>query len=420
MMDPLYNNHIHFIFTLLLISVIVMHVYLFVYKIMYQIRIRSCWINGINVIISGILYHILIDIEPESKYSQPMQYNTAVQYLIMIGIIFLLLSALNSFYHDGKERSTMIYDKSIKEGFDGIETGLCFYDEKGIPILINKKMNKLYASLMNIDVLDGKNLEDLMDGKLELKTGKWLKEGELSMIQFNDGTIYGFNSLKIGINNSEITQVIASNITDLYELNKRIEMDNHRLDTMNDRLKKYNNDVSNLIEKEEILSAKMNIHNEFGQTLLATSHSLKNKTGNKKELVDLWKKNILLLKNQNEQTKPESLNYLYDAGKAIGLDVVINGELTRWSQRAIRIFNMATKESMTNAIKHAQAKHLYIKISHENCFYTMTFENDGLSCRDGYKEGGGLTSLRNRVEENGGIMDVNTDGMFELRIELPE
>ena len=91
---------------------------------------------------------------------------------------------------------------------------------------------------------------------------------------------------------------------------------------------------------------------------------------------------------------------------AIDMKIGLTGQLPQADNQAMRLIINAGKECMTNAVRHAQAKNMYINISTTAYEYVVSFTNDGLAPGGKIKLGGGLSSLQKSVEQAGGWMRV--------------
>ena len=79
----------------------------------------------------------------------------------------------------------------------------------------------------------------------------------------------------------------------------------------------------------------------------------------------------------------------------------------------------AMRECATNAVRHADATKLYVKLCCEDGFEKAFITNNGILPRGETIEGGGLTSLRVKIERSGGSMTVRSVPEFELTVSIP-
>ena len=85
-------------------------------------------------------------------------------------------------------------------------------------------------------------------------------------------------------------------------------------------------------------------------------------------------------------------------------------------EKVQKLFMEASAEALTNAISHAGAKTLVIILTETESSYSITFKNDGIKPTEPVVEGGGLTNLRRKVEEQFGTMEISVEPEFQLRI----
>ena len=77
------------------------------------------------------------------------------------------------------------------------------------------------------------------------------------------------------------------------------------------------------------------------------------------------------------------------------------------------------RESLTNAVHHAKATKLTIRIYYHYGFAVIEYTNDGIQPEQCVSEGGGLSSLRQSVESAGGTMEIDSFPRFMLRLKIP-
>ena len=90
------------------------------------------------------------------------------------------------------------------------------------------------------------------------------------------------------------------------------------------------------------------------------------------------------------------------------------------SGEARELIVSAAKECVTNCIRHAEGDRveLTIRTGEDGC--TATFTNNGRNPSGPIREGGGLSSLRRRVERAGGEMRLSHSSRFALILNLPK
>lgn len=79
----------------------------------------------------------------------------------------------------------------------------------------------------------------------------------------------------------------------------------------------------------------------------------------------------------------------------------------------------AIRECMTNAVRHAGAKELYVHITGDENTAAAVITNNGAVPNGEITFGSGLTSLQVRIENCGGTMRVKHSPQFELTVSIP-
>ena len=195
---------------------------------------------------------------------------------------------------------------------------------------------------------------------------------------------------------------------------------NLELTALNIRLRKHGENVDELTRSKERLETKARIHSELGQALLSTRRYLLEEDGDQPVPLELWQRNIAMLRKEAELKEDEQpLEMLSRIAASTGIVIQFNGDLPS-NADVQRLFVQAAAEALTNAVSHAQAKTLYIDFTENRHTYMVCFSNDGDKPDGEVTEGGGLGSLRKKVEREGGSMTVTGEPAFHLAIALPK
>jgi signal transduction histidine kinase len=115
----------------------------------------------------------------------------------------------------------------------------------------------------------------------------------------------------------------------------------------------------------------------------------------------------------------DPLEMMQRAAAGAGVRVEISG--TRPQQPQIdKLFCQAALETLTNAVRHAEATVLQIELAENNDSCTACYSNNGRLPEGELVEGGGLGSLRRKVENQGGSMFISCAPEFALTITVPK
>lgn len=361
---------------------------------------------------------------------------TAVHYMYLYGIKlthiwrtvaetsvipFILANVINVIFlcyliwEDRKYRRTSISHNSVKESLDNLPTGLCFSDKRGMVRLSNHKMNSLSHIIAGEELQDAKTFwEQLKEGKT-VESVECLLTGDEPQFRVPDGTVWMFQRTEI---DEETIQLTSIDITSLYNLSEDLRNKNRDIEKMNNRLRKYGETVDSTTRAKERLETKIRIHNSMGQALLTTRHCLNLPDTDYQFIIDLWKKNISVLRPDGEYTESANpLESLIKAGEFAGVKIEFDGKLPE-DNRASQIFILASAEALTNAVRHAGAENLYVKFYEKDDLLCAEFTNDGKVPSNGISEGGGLGSLRSKIESSGGEMLTETSPQYKLKVSI--
>jgi two-component sensor histidine kinase len=79
----------------------------------------------------------------------------------------------------------------------------------------------------------------------------------------------------------------------------------------------------------------------------------------------------------------------------------------------------AIRECLTNAIRHAGGSRVFVTFTQDERTARAVITNDGSPPEGTIAEGGGLSTLRARVEKAGGTMEIRSRPFFELTVTVP-
>ena len=110
---------------------------------------------------------------------------------------------------------------------------------------------------------------------------------------------------------------------------------------------------------------------------------------------------------------------LIEIAEFAGVQVEIKGTMP-CDNIIAELLTSAATEALTNAVRHAEATTLFVEISEFDEYYCATYSNDGNAPTDEIREGGGLGSLRKKIERFEGEMEIQSSPQFLLTVKLPK
>ena len=336
--------------------------------------------------------------------------------VLIIGIFtFLSLYRILKYYRNS------ITVSSIKESIDNLPTGLSFSAPNGRILLANRKMEMLCHAVTGTDFQDAEQFWDILYSGRVCKDAERISDGNTPGIRLSDSTIWTFGKKILTVENHTVVQITAADTTELYELSEDLKENNRQLAEMNNRLRQYGENIDSFVRSREVLEAKMRIHNEVGQALLASRSYLLHEAAPLQEadILKRWKYIVALLKKESApQDFRRTWNYFADAADSAGVKIILEGELPD-NEETVKMIVAAAAEALTNAVRHAVADELSIKLYESENKLEITFTNNGRRPAGEITEGGGLEALRLRLEEAGCSMKISARPYFVLNITLP-
>lgn len=321
--------------------------------------------------------------------------------------------------------------KMIKKAIDSYPGGICFSALDGRVILANEKMNKLILELTGHTILNAKvTWEELANfasnGKAEKLTQSWLpKDPDKESIhqqlffRFSDSSVWRF---ELRFLDSNTVQIEAAEITELYRLSEELYENTIRLQDMQKRQKALLDSIVEVNLNKEILTAKMHIHDELGHCLLATTKAITEDSlaENADTLRKSWNSTIRDFSNiSTVWTVPDSSlqSELMQVAELIGCKVVFLGEQPT-QRKALQLLCAAIREALTNAVRHANATELMVKIEQDEKSYHIEISDNGSVSVSSITEGNGLSALRQRLEQEGASLEVCCNGSVSLLVDI--
>ncbi len=300
------------------------------------------------------------------------------------------------------------YDKnfitpgSIKLFLDGLPCGICCWRENGRVLFSNVSMNILCAALTGNPLLNGNRFREAVKGDI------------LTV----DGQVWRFSCRDIVLDGEKLIEMVASDITAEYAKTEALEKDKADLALLNRKLKEYYLSMDDAVRRQEILQAKVNIHDEMNRLMLSTMAAGTADTAELDRIFTLWEQNALILCMEADGEGGDSLEEL---AAALKLELCRQDDIPEaLSEKQRGLFFSAAKEAMVNAVKHAGAKTLAIGFEETEDRIFCRFTNDGAVPVNAVHFSGGLKNLALIAKKQGATVSAESDKSFTLTLCFPK
>ena len=378
-----------------------------------QKRYRSCSVSVLCFAAGYFLMHVCREGSELRLKGQALP--LALSVLHSPYVLFLLVLALASLvcvclYASARRwKMTHITSASIKESLDLLPAGICYYLDEGRCLLINHRMNGICSLLTGRSLQNGAAFyERIKDKKVHA---------------LPDGTAVSFRYRVLYDQGAPLHELIADDITELYEKSEELRRDNERVRQLSMSMKAYGETITDTVRRQEILQAKISIHDELNRMILATKKTTEGSSSEeeRRAVLQMWRAQALLLaKDAGEKKSRNVVSDLNTLAAAIGIRLAWDGAPRTASTQVLALFLSAAREAMINASKHAGAELLPIHVSESEKALFASFSNGGHVPPQPPAESGGLKTLRERIENAGGQMRIDAADRFVLSITIPK
>lgn len=322
-------------------------------------------------------------------------------YWLLIFLLLTIFIVILLVYNVHYERNYLTVN-SIKLYLDQVDCGVCCYKDNGRVMFSNMIMNQLCIELTGTQLLNGNQFYEVTkDQILSIGEERWR-----------------FSSRDITIGNEHMAEIIATNVTSEYLKTQQLEKDKAELSKINQELQDYNLSIDEVVRHQEILQAKVNIHDEMNRLMLSTVATDSEDISNLDKIFALWQENALLLCMEAEENKQEVMSHkIEELAKALKIHLLWKDEpVSVLCEEERNIFYIAAQEAIANASKHARASRMIISITKVDGHIECHFINNGVLPDKDITFTGGLANLEKLIKKQGAILKVNYDNQFVLSL----
>ena len=338
-------------------------------------------------------------------------------------VLFIVLAGAwccLDFIREVRFSRTEITPGSIREALDDLPSGLCLATDMGMPVLTNRKMYALAAAITGRHLINAELFwRDLVAFTDSNGVRRVDYAGNLVFI-LPDGSVWRFARSWIDAGGERYAQIIAAETTRLWRLSEKLEQDNIQLDQQQKRLRQLLQNIAEIRHTEEILSYKVRLHDRLGRAILTSRRYLLNSTpkDSSRSVIAMWREIAESLQASVFDSEEESsaAKELADIADLLGCSIDFDGDFPE----ANSLLLSAVRETLTNAVRHAGADRLTVRIRREKGQIQVEISDNGRGVVTEVAEGGGLSSLRKRIEAVGGHMELCCRGKVILKLSISE
>ena len=178
--------------------------------------------------------------------------------------------------------------------------------------------------------------------------------------------------------------------------------------------------IGDKIREQETLVMKMQVHDNFGRSLLSIRRILERKEDPDKmdKQLSVLKHLVYILTGSAVESMEEVYKDTVRHAEELGISVQISGNFPLHPSYRL-LTDRAIRECVTNCARHAHGSTVWVKIDKNADEYTVQITNDGEVPDKNAEEGGGLSALRKAAESGKCRMQVSFSPEFCLILKMP-
>lgn len=352
-----------------------------------------------------VLFDIHLSAEPENAARLTLKLVNLPIGCWLIFLLVLMFAAIFIFTRVVLCSRQNVTPAAIKLCLDEMPCGICCWQNDGRVLFSNACINRLCINLTGSYLLDGNQFYDTVSGGV-LKTGE-------KVWRFSFGDIF--------LGGEKLHEIIASDITAEYSKTQALEQEKADLLRLNSELKEYTLSIDDTVRRQEILQAKVNIHDEMNKLMLS-SQAAADDSAALDRVFSQWEQNALLLCMQSDEiVAAPALSRIEKLAEALKIKLVFEGELPdTLSEKQRSLFFSAAQEAVVNAVKHAGAKTVAVSLSEQEDFTVCRFTNNGNIPSGKVEFSGGLANLTLLAQRQGAGLRVESGKEFSLILRFPK
>ena len=380
--------------------------------------ITAVTVFAVSFMLMGFLMNDHRYCQDESAY-QLMLRGCPVS-VLMAAMVVLLLYLCRAICRERRRYQHSLSYWSVNEAVDDVPCGVCFSDPLGRIVLCNTKMQELSRIMTGSYLQDYEVLRKVIDGVSEAKGLRRLSS-DSNVFYFPDASVWMFQEYRLQEPDcAGYLQTVAVNVSEIYYNGEKIRANNEKLEILNHKLEEMYEKIGDKIREQETLVMKMQVHDNFGRSLLSIRRILERKEDPDKmdKQLSVLKHLVYILTGSAVESMEEVYKDTIRHAEELGISVQISGNFPMHPSYRL-LTDRAIRECVTNCARHAHGSTVWVKIDKNADEYTVQITNDGEVPDKNAEEGGGLSALRKAAESGKCRMQVSFSPEFCLILKMP-
>ena len=351
---------------------------------------------------------------------QPGPYHHVAGHLALLATALFWL--IHGLIREKKRNQHALSPSAIKEALDNLPGGLCVFSNPGMLYLSNRTMRSLARQITGRRLLNGRLFwQQLTEPATQAGVSR-IAHMATPVFALADGRIWQFDRQSFQTGGAVYNEIRATEITERYRLSQTLSLQNETLASYQKRIEDLLANITQVNRQEERLAYQMLIHDELGRCVQATRRHLvqPGPDGQRDQILASWRQVIVVL-NSDQPVFPRPserpLDELMKVAAVLGCQIQLTG---RGQLQTSPLVIRSIREALVNAVRHAGADQLKVAYTQEQGWVHLHLSDNGQLGVKNLVEGGGLSSLRQMIEQAGGQLAVSWQTGVQLTVTLPE
>ncbi|MCR4805465.1 MAG: hypothetical protein K5981_07400 [Clostridia bacterium] len=304
-------------------------------------------------------------------------------------------------------------EQAIKQTVDLLPAGVCVSGADGTVLLSNLAMDAFCRDLTGGPLLNAEDFLQAVRDAGEPQNGRLL-------VRLAGDKAYLFEENTMQLEDETYQQLTAEDVSDQFRVTKELEAENARLRALQVRMKAYQVHTQELAVRQELLAARTLVHSQLGGALLTGRYAFEHPEATDRKALRRMLQQIntyLLAEVEDPEPRAGELEETLRMAAGIGISVRLQGEPPE-EEKLRSLLAQAVGECAVNAVKHAGADRLDVKIGEAQGLWRFELANNGQPPKTEIIPSGGLASLAAAVRQAGGEMRIESRPEFKLIMEV--
>ena len=338
-------------------------------------------------------------------------------YLFIAYAAFFVFRVSSSLIFDMRYTSSAITQLSIIDALDRLPEGIVWTNDKHRILYMNDAMRAHLVSLgFATDLSETRGLWAQL-GDIARRQGMPFADKSIR-IELPTGKIVLFAQDTVELHGATCLRMTAIDVTEEESINVGIARTNALLENANDELRESIARVQEIAQNEAVVHMKARVHDTIGQRLSILHRFLEAENPSADALSEVARLTRGIIDDLDESTEPDSASQLASIVQAFSLsDVAVNvqGTLPKTAGEA-KALVCIIREAATNAVRHAQAQRIDVRLLPEEYPIAMRITNDGAPAAASPVPGNGIPGMQRAAAEAGLEFSIVSHDPFTIEI----